>query len=68
MDFIVGIPKLDDKLVTVVVVYQISKYAHFCALQNPFTMAMVAQLFLDHIFKLHGHAYLHCVRLRSHIY
>ena len=32
MDFIVGLPKSKNKLVVMVVVHHISKYAHFCAL------------------------------------
>jgi hypothetical protein len=44
MDFITGLPKSGNK----------SKYAHFCALQNPFTESTVAQIFMDQVFKLHG--------------
>jgi hypothetical protein len=36
-----------------VVVDHISKYAHYCALQHPFTTSTVAQFFMD-IVKLHG--------------
>ena len=54
MDFIVGLPKVGNKVVIVVVVDWLSKYAHFCALLHQFTSAMVAQLFIDQIFKLHG--------------
>jgi hypothetical protein len=54
MDFIVGLPKSSNKLVIMVVVDHISKYAHFCALQHPFTASTVAQIFMDNIFKLHG--------------
>jgi hypothetical protein len=32
MDFIVGLPKLGNKLVIMVFVDSLSKYAHFCAL------------------------------------
>ena len=39
MDFIVGLPKLGDKLVIMVVVDRLSKYAHLCSLQHPFTTA-----------------------------
>ena len=31
-----------------------SKYAHFLSLSHPFTATTIAQLFLDHIFRLHG--------------
>jgi hypothetical protein len=54
VDFIVGLPKLGNKSVFMVVVDCLSKYDHFCALQHPFTMATVAQIFMDNIFKLHG--------------
>jgi hypothetical protein len=54
MDFIVGLPKLGNKLVIMVVVDRLSKYAHLCALQHPFTESIVAQIFMDHVFKIHG--------------
>jgi hypothetical protein len=54
MDFFVGLPKSDNKLVIMVVVNCISKYAHFCAIQHPFTASIVAQVFMDNIFKLQG--------------
>jgi hypothetical protein len=54
MDFIMRLPKSGNKSVIMVVVDRLSKYAHFCALQHPFTTSIVAQLFMGHIFKLHG--------------
>jgi hypothetical protein len=54
MDFIVGLPKLGNKSVIMVVVDRLSKYAHLCALQHPFTTSVVAQIFMDQVFKLHG--------------
>ena len=54
MDFIVGLPKAGNKSVIMVVVDRLSKYDHFCALPHPFTMELVAQIFLDQNFKLHG--------------
>jgi hypothetical protein len=53
MDFIVGLPKSKNKLVIMVVVYHLSKYAHFYALQHPFTVSTVAHIFMDNIFKIH---------------
>jgi hypothetical protein len=37
MDFITGLPKSGNKSVIMVVVDRLSKYAHLCALQHPFT-------------------------------
>jgi hypothetical protein len=54
MDFIIGLPKLRNKSVIMVVVDCLSNYAHLCALQHPFTASTVAQLFMDQVFKLHG--------------
>jgi hypothetical protein len=54
MDFITGLPKSGNKIVIMVVVDHLSKYAHFCALQHPFTASTVAQIFMDQVFKLHG--------------
>jgi hypothetical protein len=54
MDFIVGLPKSDNKLVNMVVVDRLSKNAHFRALQHPFTTSTVAHIFMDNIFKLYG--------------
>ena len=54
MDFITGLPKSGNKSVIMVVVDRLSKYAHFCALPQPFTPTLVAQNFIDQIFKLHG--------------
>jgi hypothetical protein len=54
MDFIVGLPKSGNKSVIMVVVDHLSKYAHFCSLQYPFTTFNVAQHFMDQVFKLHG--------------
>jgi hypothetical protein len=54
MDFIVGLSKSDNNSVIMVVVDHLSKYAHFCALQHPFTTSTLVHIFMDHIFKLHG--------------
>ena len=54
MDFIVGLPKSSNKSVIMVVVDRLSKYAHLCALQHPFTTSTVAQTFMAQVFKLHG--------------
>jgi len=54
MDFIEGLPKSNGKLVILVVVDRLSKYAHFGLLAHPYKVAIVAKLFLDIIIKLHG--------------
>ena len=54
MDFIEGLPKSGGKSVIFVVVDRLSKYAHFFSLAHPYTAPIVAQVFLDHIFRLHG--------------
>jgi hypothetical protein len=47
MYFIVGLPKSGNKSVIMVVVDRIYKYAHFYALQHPFTTSNVAQNSMD---------------------
>jgi hypothetical protein len=54
MDFITGLPKSGNKSVVMVVFDRLSKYAHFCALQHPFTTSKVSQIFMDQVFKFHG--------------
>jgi hypothetical protein len=54
MNFIIGLPKLGNKSIIMVFVDCLSKYAHFCALQHPFTQSTVAQIFMDQVFKIHG--------------
>lgn len=54
MDFIKGLPSSQGRNAIMVVVDRLTKYAHFIPLSHPYTAAMVARLFHDHIFKLHG--------------
>jgi len=54
MDFIMGLLRVGNKSVFMVVVDCPSKYAHFCTLAHPFTLSLVSQVFLDKKFKLHG--------------
>ena len=37
-----------------VVVYRLTKYAHFCVLSHPFKVSTVATAFMDTVQKLHG--------------
>ncbi|GJS46028.1 putative mitochondrial protein [Tanacetum coccineum] len=48
------LPSSHNKIVIMVVVDRLSKYAHFMALQHPFTASIIAQVFLDNVYKLHG--------------
>jgi len=54
MDFIKGLPPSRGKDTIFVVVDRLSKYAHFLPLSHPFTAARVAQVFFEHIYKLHS--------------
>jgi hypothetical protein len=54
MDFIGGLPKSGNKNVILVVVDILTKYSHFITLSHPYTVQVVAQLFMIHIFILHG--------------
>jgi hypothetical protein len=54
MDFVEGLPKSQGKDVILVIVDRLTKYAHFLPMAHPYTVHIVANLFLDNIFKLHG--------------
>lgn len=54
MDFIERLPKYEGKEVIFVVVDRFSKYAHFIAIPHPYTVIIMARVFLDNIYKLHG--------------
>lgn len=54
MDFIEGLPKSQGMDVIMVVVHRLTKYNHSVGLKHPFTALVVAQAFMDNIYKLHG--------------
>lgn len=54
MDFIDGLPVSGGFTTVWVVVDRLSKYAHFEPIKHPYTASTIAQLFVTHIYKLHG--------------
>jgi hypothetical protein len=54
MDFVEGLPKSDGKSFILVVIDIFTKYAHFVPLSHPYTTKVVAENFIQHVFKLHG--------------
>ena len=54
LDFVKGFPKSQGFEVILVVVDWLTKYAHFVPVSHPYTAAMIASLYMSHIFKLHG--------------
>ena len=54
MDFVEGLHKSQQKDVILVVVDRFSKYVHFIPLAHPCTASMVAALYMQFVFKLHG--------------
>jgi hypothetical protein len=54
MDFVEGFPKSGRYDGMLIMVDKFSRYVHFLPISHSYTAASVAQLFLDHIFKLHS--------------
>lgn len=54
MDFIEGLPLSGGKNCIMVVVDKFSKYSHFLPFKHPFTAAVVAKVFMQQIYRLHG--------------
>jgi hypothetical protein len=57
MDFVEGLPKSQGYSVIMVVVDRLTKYAHFVPVKHPYTANSIAQLFMDHIVRLHDIPY-----------
>jgi hypothetical protein len=54
MDFVEGLPRVNDKSMILTVVDQFSKLAHFILLAHLYTAMTVARAFFDSIVRLHG--------------
>lgn len=54
MKFIMGLPKAQGKDCIYVVVYRLTKFAHFFAITSSFSVAQVVDLFFHEVFRLHG--------------
>lgn len=54
MDFINGLPNSHGYNSLWVVVDCLTKYSHFVPLKGPYTAKTIAEMFLKHVFKLHG--------------
>jgi hypothetical protein len=54
MDFVSGLPKSEGKDMFIVIIDKFTKYSHLLTFSHPSKAAEVAQLFMDHVYKLHG--------------
>lgn len=54
LDFITGLPKSSRFGTILVVVDQLTKYAHFIPLYHPYSAKEVAAVFVKEVVKLHG--------------
>jgi hypothetical protein len=54
MDFISGLPKFGHANNILVSLDKFTKYNHFLPIHHPYIAISIAQLFIDHIYKLHG--------------
>lgn len=54
MDFIEGPPIAQNNNVFMVVIYRFNKFGDFVPLSHPYTAVIMATLFINNIFKLHG--------------
>jgi hypothetical protein len=54
LDFVIGIPKVGDKSVILIVVDRFSKYAHFITLSHPYSATTISMAFIDTIVWLHN--------------
>jgi hypothetical protein len=53
MDFITGLPKFEGKIVIMVIVDRLTKYAHICALSHPFKASTISTTFMETVQNIH---------------
>jgi hypothetical protein len=68
MDFIEGLLASNRVNCILVVVNKLTRYAHFLLLAHPFTVAPVADKFMDLDYKLHGNMPLVILTNHAHIF
>jgi hypothetical protein len=54
MDFIEGLPCINNKSVLLTMVDRLSKAAHFIPLSHPYSTTTVARVFFNTVIRLHG--------------
>jgi hypothetical protein len=54
MDFVEGLPRSGSWDCILIVIDKLSKFGHFVPLSHQYTAHSFAQLFLSHIYRLHG--------------
>ena len=54
MDFVEGLPVSGSANAILVIIDKFTKFGHFLPLHHPFTAQIVARLFMDQVYRLHG--------------
>jgi hypothetical protein len=54
MDFIIGLPKVQDRNCIYVVVDTLTKYAYFFSIPSEYNASQVENMFFREVFRLHG--------------
>lgn len=54
LNFIQGLPRSGHANYILIVVDKFSKYDHVISLSHPFTVVVIAQIFFNYVYKLHG--------------
>jgi hypothetical protein len=54
MEFIIGLPKVQDMHCIYVVVEILTKYVHFFSIPSEYIASQIADIFFKEVFRLHG--------------